>query len=202
MGVKLQLISQSCITLSQFFSCKSVIITLFNTLPPCSGLRACRHDILSDWAKASWASYHLFNNLKVKERVGMVVRCGATSHRQRAAKCHSGRSEMYIVMQNGRFRITLQRYEKSLKPPNIYGQNSPVSACFLAVFFCGSCEERIREQRPDSLTRTTWLLLLKPPYPKRDSGFVFFIYMLSQSRPSANGHSVSNIFSVHSTVAL
>ena len=32
-------------------------------------------------------------------------------------------------------------------------------------------------------------------------GFVIIIYMLSQSRPSANGHGVSYIFLVHSTVA-
>ena len=32
-------------------------------------------------------------------------------------------------------------------------------------------------------------------------GFVIIIYMLSQSRPSADGHGVSYIFSVHSTVA-
>ena len=118
----------------------------------------------------------------------MVVRCGATSHRQRAAKCHSGRSEMYIVMQNGRFRITLQRYEKSLKPPNIYGQNSPVSARFLPVFCM--CQFRRENQRAE--TRLVdedhrRLVVFQTIHLNQVSGFVIIIYMLSQSRPSADG---------------
>ena len=119
----------------------------------------------------------------------MVVRCGATSHRRRAAKCHSGRSEMYIVMQNGRFRITLQRYEKSLKPPNIYGQNSPVSACFLAVFCM--CQFRRENQRAETrlVDEDRLTFVVRTSVANCDVGFVFFIYMPSQSRPSADGPS-------------
>jgi len=105
-------------------------------------------------------------------------------------------------MQNGRFRITLQRYEKSLKPPNIYGQNSPVSARFLAEFCL--CQFRRENQRAETrlVDDDGPSLVVGTTHPNWEGGFVIIIYMLSQSRPSANGHSVSYIFSVHSTVAL
>ena len=54
-----------------------------------------------------------------------------------------------IVLRHKRtLPFTLQRYEKSLKPPNNYGKNSPVSACFLAVFFVAVARRESESRDP------------------------------------------------------
>ena len=131
----------------------------------------------------------------------MVVRCGATSRRRRTAKCHSGRSEMYIVMQNGRFRITLQRYEKSLKPPNIYGQNSPVSARFLPVFCM--CQFRRENQRAETrlVDEDRLTFVVRTSVANCDGGLPSSSTCFLRAGHQRTDHGVSYIFLVHSTVA-